>query len=137
VRAVLDPNVIISALLSRTGTPARVFQLWSEGAYELVCSPNLLEELARALTYPKLSRYIRPDEATQLIDLLTVGASVHGDPSGAPTVLSSDANDNYLIALAENTRSVLVSGDRDLLELADRIPVYSPASFLNLLLPDA
>ncbi|MFV1969825.1 MAG: putative toxin-antitoxin system toxin component, PIN family [Acidimicrobiia bacterium] len=137
MRAVLDPNVIISAALSRGGTPASVFRLWSEGAYELVCSAKLLEELKQALNYPKLARRIRPEEAAQLIDLLAEEASVHVDPSQAPTVLSSDANDNYLIALAENTRSVLVSGDRDLLELADRIPVYSPASFLNLLLPDA
>ncbi len=133
MRAVLDPNVIISAFLSRTGTPARVFQLWVEGAYELVCSPNLLRELQQALNYPKLAHRIHRSEAAQLVELLTEGASLLGDPSDPPAVSSSDPDDDYLIALAEETRSVLVSGDRDLLLLADRIPVYSPRHFLALL----
>ncbi|MCA1705276.1 MAG: PIN domain-containing protein, partial [Actinobacteria bacterium] len=52
MRAVLDPNVIISAVLSPGGAPARVMTAWLEGRYELVVSPLLLEELERALSYP-------------------------------------------------------------------------------------
>ena len=33
MKAVLDPNVVISALLSRTGAPAAVFRAWLEGEY--------------------------------------------------------------------------------------------------------
>ena len=137
MRAVLDPNVIISAALSRHGTPAHVFRMWTEGAYELVCSPELLDELRRALAYPKLARHIHPDEAADLIMLLRTEASNTSDPRPQPTVSSVDPGDDYLIALAEGTRSVLVSGDRDLLDLAGRIPVYSPRDFLNLLKPDS
>ena len=50
-----------------------------------------------------------------------------------PGISSSDPKDNYLIALVENSRSVLVSGDGDLLELSQQIPVYSPREFLDLL----
>ena len=137
MRAVLDPNVIISAALSASGTPALVFRMWSEGAYELVCSAKLLDELHRALGYPKLAGRIHRNEAAELLDLLTKEGSLHTDPSAAPTVSSPDPDDDYLIALAESTRSVLVSGDRDLLDLAGRIPVYSPRDFLVLLEPDA
>ncbi len=49
------------------------------------------------------------------------------------TISSSDPKDDYLIALAEKSRSVLVSGDGDLLELSEQIPVYSPREFLDLL----
>ena len=55
------------------------------------------------------------------------------DPETPPDVVSSDSGDNYLIALAQWSRSVLVSGDRDLLELSEAIPVYSPKGFLSLL----
>jgi len=55
VQAVLDPNVIISALLSPNGSPARVVQAWLDGGYELVVSPLLLGELDRALDHPKLT----------------------------------------------------------------------------------
>jgi uncharacterized protein len=133
LRAVLDPNVIISATLSPGGSPARALRLWLEGGYELVCSPLLLEELRRAFNYPKLSKHVLPDEVDELLDLLRRGALVVDDPGVPPAVGSSDPNDDYLIALAEESRSVLVSGDRDLLELVDQIPVYSPSDFLTMI----
>jgi uncharacterized protein len=133
LRAVLDPNVIISATLSPGGSPARAFRLWLEGGYELVCSPHLLDELARALAYPKLSRFIRSDEADELTGLLGRGALMVDDPTAPPDVASPDPNDDYLIALAGKARSALVSGDRDLLGLSGKIPVYSPNQFLDLI----
>lgn len=126
--------MIISATISPGGSPARAFRLWLEGAYELVCSPLLLDELARALNYPKLKKQIDANEADELLDLLKRGALLVDDPKTPPTVSSSDPDDNFLIALAELSRSVLVSGDRDLLELSKQIPVYSPRTFLSLLL---
>jgi predicted nucleic acid-binding protein len=55
------------------------------------------------------------------------------DSEVLPDVLSPDPDDNYLIALASRSRSVLVSGDTVLLRLSDQIPVYSPAQFLDIL----
>ncbi len=133
MKAVLDPNVIISAALSPRDSTARAFQLWLEGAYELICSPLLLDELTRALTYPKLKKYIDADESDELLDLLKREALSVQDPTTPPTVSSSDPDDSYLIALAESARSVLVSGDRDLLVLSEQIPVYTPEGFLELL----
>jgi putative PIN family toxin of toxin-antitoxin system len=130
--AVLDPNVIISALLSPAGAPAQVLRLWLEGAFDLVCSPALLDELSRALTYPKLRSRISEQEARAVIELISRGAIFVDDPSDPPAVRSDDPGDDYLIALAENSRAMLVSGDRDLLKLSDQIPVYSPAQFLAL-----
>ncbi len=133
MRAVLDPIVIISAVLSPRGSPARVIRHWLEGGFELVCSPRLLDELTRALGYPKIAVFVQADEAERLIDLVRSGSILVDDPTTPPTVRSSDPGDDYLIALAEHTRSVLVSGDSDLLDLAGQIPVYSPSDFLAAL----
>lgn len=133
MRAVLDANVIISATLSPEGSPARVLLLWVEGWYELVCSPLLLDELERALRRPKLQPHIQPDQVTELLDLLRERSLMVDDSEVPPDVLSADPDDNYLIALASRSRSVLVSGDRDLLRLSDQIPVYPPAEFLRIL----
>jgi len=124
--------VIISAVLSPGGPPARALRLWLEGAYELVCSPLLLDETARALVYPKLRTHIDADEADELLDLLRRGALLVEDPNDPPEVSSTDPKDDYLIALAAKSRSLLVSGDGDLLELSEKIPVYSPREFLSL-----
>ncbi len=130
VRAVLDPNVIISGLLSPDGSPARVLRAWLEGGFELIVSPHLLEELERALAYPKLRKRVPAEDARDVVDWLASAAEMAEDPDGPPKVRSRDPGDDYLIALAERERAVLVSGDDHLLELADAIPVLTPAGFL-------
>lgn len=136
MRAVLDPNVIVSAVLSRSGTPAKMLRAWQEGAYELVVSPSLLGELGRVLAYPKIARRVTRPEADELLDLLRRQAQGGDDPEGPPTVRSPDPDDDYLISLAEATRAVIVSGDAHLQSLAGRIPVYTPAAFLDLVTAD-
>jgi hypothetical protein len=49
VRAVHDPNVLISGLLSPSGTLTGVLRAWIHGDLGLVISPRLLGELERAL----------------------------------------------------------------------------------------
>ena len=133
MRAVLDPNVIISAILSPGGTPGHVFRLWFEGAYELVVSAMLLDELARAFGYPKLRRRVPAVDAEELLETLARGGTIVQDKDEAPDVRSPDPDDDYLIALAAESRSVLVSGDSDLLGLSGQIPVRSPVEFLAMI----
>ncbi|MHB8644132.1 MAG: putative toxin-antitoxin system toxin component, PIN family [Gaiellaceae bacterium] len=133
MRAILDPNVLISALLSPNGRPARVLRLWQEGAFELVVSRLLLAELARALAYPKLRRHITEDEANELVDWLARAATVVDDPTGSPPIHSSDPGDDYLLALAAAEDAMLVTGDVDLLALSRSAPVRTPAAFATLL----
>lgn len=133
VRAVLDPNVIISALLSPEGAPARALRAWIEGAFELIVSPLLLAELERALAYPKLRRHIEPEEARRVVQLLQRSATLTDDPDAPPSIRSPDPDDDYLIALAESRQAVLVSGDDHLLGLSEELPIYRPARFLELL----
>lgn len=133
MRAVLDVNVIVSALLAPSGTPARVVRAWLEGAFELVVSPSLLEELERALGYRKLHRRIDRNEVAQVIAWLNRFASTVPDPELPPPVRSADPGDDYLIAIAVAERAALVSGDQDLLALAGELPIFTPAGFLELL----
>jgi len=132
VRAVLDPNILIAALLSRTGTPAQLVSRWLAGQFELVASEELLAEFERALAYPKLRTRISPDEATAFVAILRSGAVLAADPAEPPR-LSADPGDDYLIALARQQRAVLVSGDQHLLKLADEMPVETARGFLNKL----
>lgn len=135
MRAVLDPNVLISALLAPRGTPARVLRAWLAGSFELVVSESVLAELERALGYPKLRTHIEPADAQELVELLRGGGELITDPDDPPAIRSSDPDDDYLIALAASARAVLVSGDRHLVSLRDRLPVYTAAEFLALLEP--
>ncbi len=131
-RAVLDPNVLISALLSPSGGPAVLVARWLAGDFELVVSELLLTELGRALAYPKLRSRITEDEATAFVDLLGRTATHAKDPPTTPR-RSRDAGDDYLLALAEAAAAVLVTGDDDLLDLTG-VPVSTPRAFLDTLM---
>jgi len=132
VRAVLDPNILISALLARSGAPAQIVSRWLAGDFELVVAEGLLAELERALAYPKLRRRIAAADAAEFLNVLREGAVVAVDPLD-PSRRSPDPGDDYLVALAEGERAVLVSGDQHLLELAGRFPILTARAFLDTL----
>ena len=133
MRAVFDPNVIISGLLSPAGKSARLLRAWEAGEFELITSAALLEELGRALAYPKLRRRISEEEAERVLQWLSESATVVSDPTIEAPVRSADPGDDYLIALAASRQAILVSGDKHLLDLAEQIPVLDPARFLEQL----
>jgi putative PIN family toxin of toxin-antitoxin system len=133
VRAVLDPNVIISGALSSRGAPADVLRALDAGAFELIASSALTDELARALGYPKLRRRISEPDATELLRWVAGAATLVVDPDTDPPARSRDPDDDYLIALASAHSAALVSGDQHLLALEEQIPVFSPRAFLDLL----
>jgi putative PIN family toxin of toxin-antitoxin system len=133
VRAVLDPNGVISGAISPRGAPADVLRSLATGEFELIASQALWAELERALAYAKLRPYISESDAADLLRWVADSASVVTDPETEPPVHSRDPDDDYLINLASAHRAALVSGDKDLLALEGKIPVFSPRAFLDLL----
>jgi len=129
VRAVLDVNVLISALLSKRGAPGRLVAAWLDGVFEVVVSEALLAELDRALQYPQLRKLIAEEDAIAFLALLRAMA-LAGLDAARPDPVSRDPGDDYAVALAKATKSVLVAGDDDLLVLAPGLPIQSPAAFL-------
>jgi uncharacterized protein len=133
VRAVLDPNVVISGAISPRGAPADVLRSLARGEFELIASQSLLSELERALAYPKLRRHVSESDAADLVRWVADSATVAVDPETDPPAHSRDLDDDYLIVLASAHRAALVSGDKHLLSLDGEIPVFSPRAFLDLL----
>ena len=133
MRAVLDANVLVSALISRVGAPARLVELWLDGQFELVVCETLLDEVQRTLNQPKISSRVASEDALRFIRLLQEVGEVVMDPEGPPPVHSDDSGDDYLLALAARERTPLVSGDAHVLALSDRLPISSPRAFLEQL----
>ena len=134
-RAVLDPNVLVSAFISqRGGAPDRIVRAWREGAFELVVSPQLIAELTDVLTRPKFARQAAEGRADAYIAALAGDALQIDDPPDPPSV-SPDSGDDYLIALARAARAdVIVSGDSHLTQLSDATPpVLTPRQFAEQL----
>lgn len=133
MRVVLDANVIISALLSRSGAPATLLARWHAGAFDLIVSEQLLTEVRRILAMPKVAERLDSAHASAIVQLVRERAELVADPEGAPPLRASDPGDDYLLALASHVQALLVSGDAHLLELADRAPILTPRELLDRL----
>ena len=132
MRAVVDTNVLVSAALKPHGPPAQLLRHLLDGALELVVCNHLLAEVERTLALPRIAVRMADGRAPEVLSLIRSEATVAGDPVDPPA-RSRDPDDDYLLALAESTRSILVTGDADLLELRDRFPVWTTAEMLTAL----
>jgi putative PIN family toxin of toxin-antitoxin system len=133
-RAVLDTNVLVSALITPAGASAQLIVELRDGAFELVVSPLLLAELDAVLRRPKFRRYVSGPEISAYVEAIRHEAVEVADPAPASEPWGVDPGDQFLIDLARYARvDALVSGDVHLLDLRDRLPVMSPRAFLDLL----
>jgi putative PIN family toxin of toxin-antitoxin system len=110
---VLDTNVLISAALSRQGSPYMLVQRVLAEA-RIVFSEPTFEELRSRVYRPKFDRYISLDMRERVLrDLSASAVWVEIDHQGG---WSCDPDDDKFIATALQSRgAMLVSGDSDLL----------------------
>lgn len=133
-RAVLDTNVLVSALISPGGRSALLLLELRSGGFELLLSPLLLAELREVLRRDKFRRYVSEAEADAYVELIRAEGVVRADPAPSPEPLGADPDDEFLIDLARDARAdALVTGDAHLLELRAIIPAMTPAEFLETL----
>jgi uncharacterized protein len=127
-RIVLDTNVLVSGLAYPASTPGRILAAWREGALDLVLSRYILEEMVRVL--PRLARIdLTPAAIRDLADSFLFLAEIV-EPAAAPEPTLRDAADQPILAtLLASGAQALVTGDKDLLALADRYPILTPAAF--------
>lgn len=137
MRAVVDVNVLISAVLSARGPSAQILRSSRDGRFELIVSELLIAELTRALAYPKLRKRISAEGASAYVSWIRDHGALADDPADPPPVRSPDPDDDYLIALAVSRRAFLVTGDQHLLGLEGDLPIVAPAEFVRTLEQDS
>ncbi len=103
-RAVIDPGVFVSALLSSRGAPDEVVRALEDGSFQSVVSPALIDELERVLRRPKFSNKIHDEDITLFVDFVRGASAVLEDPPPR-TGLAPDPADDYLVVLAEDAEA--------------------------------
>ena len=136
MRAVIDTNVLIAALLWR-GPPHALLEQLRAGAMTLVSSPALLAELADVIGRAKFdailvqsntSRERALAEVRQLADVV--------EPSPLPQPVCRDPDDDHVLALALAAKAeLIVSGDNDLLSMKsfENIAIVAPAEAVTMI----
>lgn len=138
VRAVLDANVVLSALIRPEGPPGRILvRLLRDAAFEVVTSPATIEELRRSLRYPKVQKHLKQSaaELDLWVDAFRAIAIVVEGKVSRSIVAADPADDIYLAAAVDGLAEYLVSGDRHLLDLVEHegIRIVTPRAFLDRL----
>ena len=106
---------------------------WRHGSIEILLSVYILDELRRVL--PRLARRhgLTAAEIEDLVDALSIQAEVIEPLPGADPELR-DVDDQpvlgtLLAALKTSKADYLITGDNDLLVMAERYPIVTPAKF--------
>ena len=133
IRAVLDTNVVVSALLF-SGPPSRLISAWQSGRLRLVVSAPILDEYIRVLAYPKFK--LTNTEIRGLLEeeLIPFMETVTAVPTTIPDLRDPDDAKFITCAVAAGVRW-LVRGDDDLLSLhhVESVDILSVTAFLQQL----
>jgi putative PIN family toxin of toxin-antitoxin system len=128
LRVVLDTNVLVSGLAYPGSVPGCIVAAWRQGGLDVALSRYILDELARVL--PRLPPVrMTPAEIRDLTDSFMFQADIV-EPSGIQDAkLRDPADQPVLLTLFAAQADYLITGDKDLLALADRYPILAPAQF--------
>ncbi|HLF96506.1 MAG TPA: putative toxin-antitoxin system toxin component, PIN family [Methylococcaceae bacterium] len=133
LRVVLDTNVLLSGLAYPASVPGKIMAAWRHGSVEVLLSVYIVEELRRAL--PRLAHRhgLSAAEMGDLVDILSIQAEVIEPLPGVEPNLR-DIDDQpvlgtLLAALTTSGADYLITGDKDLLALAERYPIVTPGEF--------
>ena len=134
-RAVLDTNIVLSALIFSRGRLTPVRQAWQQELFHPLVSKDTTKELIRAMSYPKF-KLGSADRDELLADYLPY-CTIVKYPAKAPKVpRCRDPFDVPFLHLAVAGKAkYLVTGDRDLLAVGGQLPfaIVAAAEFISAL----
>src|SRR5687767_10498586 len=134
MKAVVDTNILIRALIKPHGTVGPVIPRLRNGDYTLVYSTPLLDELIEKLALPRIRRKYRlgVNEIEALVALIALrGALV--TPSRRVKVCRDPDDDMVIEAALAGMAEYVVTGDKDLLTLKEyeSVRFITPRMFLS------
>jgi uncharacterized protein len=145
IRAVVDTNVWISAVLNRMGPPARVLAELLTGRFTAVVSEVMLAELRRVMYRPRIRRRWQsyPDDM-QIVLAAVEERSLFISPAGTLRLCRDPDDDIVLETAILASAAFLVTRDDDIKRDSDVIrhlqengvAVVSVAQFLQILEPE-
>lgn len=125
-RIVLDTNVLVSALLSPEGNPAKIYKMFLTRALSLVYSADIFEEYQDVLYRPRL-RIPANDAEIVLAAIRQYGEMVTPAPS---KIDMTDEDDRVFYDAAKSVATYLISGNKK--HYPDEPFILTPTEFLEL-----
>lgn len=136
MRAVVDTNILVRAVIKPQGSVGPVLQRLRRRDYTLLLSRATLDELVDVLHRPRLRlKYGLSESALRAVIRLLVLRSELVQPDVQIVVCRDPKDDKFFEVAVSGQAGVIVSGDEDLLTLDPYagIPIVSPSRFLAML----
>jgi putative PIN family toxin of toxin-antitoxin system len=133
MRAVIDTNILVSAMIKPRGNIGLILQHLRVGKYTLIYSEPMLTEIVDVLNRPRIrDKYgFKPGDIETFVALLILRGEVVV-PKRRITVCRDPKDNMILEAAVDGDADKIVSGDNDLLSLKkfEDIPILKPAHFV-------
>lgn len=136
IRAVLDTNLLVSYSLTHRPPIATITDdFLVQDRFIMVTAPELLAELNRVLSYPKLQRYYSNEERMRFVALVLAIGDLVDLPETVPPICRDPDDDRLVACAVVGGADIIVSGDEDVLALerVRDIPILTAAQFLEAL----
>lgn len=131
LRVVLDTNVLVSGLAYPLGNPGRILAACRQGRLQVILSRYILDEMTRVL--PRLPRFAMSEaELLDIADSFLFLADIVEPDKDRPAKekkLRDPADRLILGTFLAGQADYLVTGDKDLLVLAERYSIITPGKF--------
>ncbi len=130
-RIVIDTNIYISQVLNHRSTPSLAV-LKAERSGEILISTAILNEISEVLRRRKFDRYVSLAVREAAIDrICSIATPV--EPSAVIRVCRNPKDDKFLELAVHGQADVIVTGDRDLLDLNPfrGIAILTPAEYVE------
>lgn len=139
--AVLDINVLLSALIGSRGPSRRVIRAWQADRFTHVTSDHIIAGFVAKLTDPDLLRRFPwlPAAGHDLVPALRTKTTRVPLDASAITPITGDPDDDAVLATAHlGHAAYLVTGDRGLLALGIHagVRITTPRDFLMVIESD-
>jgi uncharacterized protein len=138
MKVVLDTNILASGAISTDGTLRAIVDAWRRGAFKVIVSTPILEELHHTFQKPYFRRYLTEKLSSRFLNLLQkratvcpITVSVHG--------IATHPEDDMIVATAVSAKAdYLVTGDTKLQGIGtyNAVTILSPKRFLETLTHD-
>lgn len=137
LKAVVDTNVFVAGIISPKGFPAKIINAWKKRRFELVVSPEIIEEVREVLFQPKirnLSSWTDRQREEFIENLIHAGIPASGSLS-LKIVGDDPDDDKFIIAALEEEANYILTGDAHLLKLGSYkgIKILTPKEFVKIM----
>jgi len=128
MRVVLDTNVLVSALLSKKGNPAKIYKMFLSGEIILIINDVIMAEYTDVLYRPRL-RIPTNDVSIVLDAIRAYGECIKTNTSAFPMI---DEDDRVFYDTAKYYNALLITGNKR--HYPNEFFIQNPNEFLKTLI---